>query len=85
MAETKAYAGIGRSALDCLKQHLESGGIIPPAGDSGIFGYQGVKLSVTYMEADQTLQFDIVEKPFFVPADLVWTLLDGAVKRCAED
>lgn len=83
MADTKEYVGITRPALDCLKEHLESRGIIPPTGDSGTFGHQGVMLSVTYLEEQQILQFGIVEKPFFVPEDVVWTLLDGAVKGCA--
>jgi hypothetical protein len=85
MAETKEYVGITRATLDCLRQRLESRGIIPPAGDSGTFEQQGVKVSLMYIEAEGTLQFDIVERPFFVPEDLVWTLLDGAVRGCAEN
>ncbi len=82
MAETKEYVGIARTTLDCLKQRLQSQGVTPPAGDSGTIEQQGVRLSVAYIEAEQKLQFGIVEKPFFIPEDLVWTLLDSAVRSC---
>lgn len=85
MAETKEYAGIARGTLDCLKQHLESHGLASPAGDSGIIEQQGVILSVTYIEAQQILQVGIIERPFFIPEDLVWTLLDNAVRGCGGD
>jgi hypothetical protein len=83
MAETKEYGGITRSTLDCLKQRFQSQGVAPPEGDSGTIEQQGVRLSVTYVEAEQTLKFGLIEKPFFIPDDLVWTLLDNAVKGCA--
>jgi hypothetical protein len=85
MAETKEYAGIARGTLDCLRQHLESHGLTSPSGDSGIIKQQGVILSVTYIEAQQILQFGIIERPLFIPEDLVWSLLDQAVKGCAEN
>jgi hypothetical protein len=40
---------------------------------------------VTYIEAQQTLQFGIIERPFFIPEDLVWTELDNAVRGCGGD
>jgi len=85
MAETKEYMGITRSTLDCLKQRLRSQGMTPPAGDDGTIEQQGVKLSIKYVEAEQKLHFALIEKPFFVLEDLVWTLVDGAVKGCAEN
>jgi hypothetical protein len=85
MPETKEYVGITRSTLDCLKQRFQSQGVTPPAGDSGTIEQQGVRLSVTYVEAEQKLQFGIIEKPFFIAENLVWTLLDQAVKGCAEN
>ena len=84
MAETKEYVGITRSTLDCLKQRFQAQGVTPPAGDSGTIEQQGVKLSVTYVETEQKLQFGLIEKPFFIAENLVWTLLDSAVKGCAE-
>ena len=85
MAETKEYVGITRSTLDCLKERFQSQGVTPPAGDCGTIEQQGVRLSVTYIEAEQKLRFDLIEKPFFIAEHLVWTLLDRAVEGCAEN
>ena len=85
MADTKEYVGITRSTLDCLKQRFQSQGVAPPAGDSGTIEQQGVRLSVTYVEAEQKLHFGLVEKPFFIAESLVWSLLDRAVKSCGEN
>jgi hypothetical protein len=85
MAKTKEYDGITRSMLDCLKQRFQSQGGAPPDGDSGTVEQQGVRLSMTYVEAEQKLQFGLIEKPFFIAEHLVWTLLDRAVKGCTEN
>jgi len=85
MAETKEYRDITRGIFDCLRQRLQSQGVTPPAGDSGTIEQQGVRLSVTYVEAEQKLQFGLIEKPFFVTDDLIWTLVDRAVKGCTEN
>lgn len=84
MADSKDYTGIAPSTLNCLKTDLQSMGINPPQGDSGTIEYQGVKLSVTYSAADQKLSLQIISKPGFVPASLVWQLLDGRIQKCAE-
>ena len=84
MAETKEYVGITRSKLDCLKQRFQAQGVTPPAGDSGTVEQQGVKVSMTYVEGEQKLQFGLIEKPFFIAESLVWALLDNAVKSCAQ-
>lgn len=83
MADQKEYADIGRSVLECLKKDLQSMGINPPEGDSGTIEYQGVKLTITYAEADQKLTIQIASKPAFVPESLVWQLLDGRIQKCA--
>jgi len=85
MAETKEYQDITRSTFDCLKQRFQSQGVTPPAGDSGTIEQQGVRVSVTYVEAEQKLHFGLIEKPFFIAENLVWSLLDRAIKSCAED
>jgi len=54
-------------------------------GDSGTIEQQGVRVSVTYVEAEQKLHFGLIEKPFFIAENLVWSLLDRAMKSCAED
>jgi hypothetical protein len=85
MAEIKEYVGITRSKLDCLKQRFQSQGVIPPPGDSGTIEQQGIRVSMTYVEAEQKLLFGIIEKPFFIAEHLVWTLLDRAVESCAQN
>jgi hypothetical protein len=85
MEDIKEYVGITRSMLDCLKERFQSLGVTPPAGDSGTIEQQGVRLSVTYVEVEQRLQFGLIEKPFFIAEHLVWSLLDRAVKGCAEN
>ena len=82
MADQKEYAGISRGVLECLKKDLQSMGINPPEGDTGDIEYQGVRLSVTYREADQKLVVQMMNKPAFVPESLVWQLLDGRVQKC---
>lgn len=82
MAEEKEYPGINRSTLDCLKKDLQSMGIAPPEGDSGVIEYQGVKLSITYTEPAAKLSIQILNKPSFVPESLVWQLLDGRIQKC---
>ncbi len=85
MAEAKEYSGINRATMDCLKLRFESHGITSFAGDTGTVEQQGVKVSIAYNAAEQRLQVDIIEKPFFIPADVVWTLLDTAVRGCTEN
>jgi hypothetical protein len=85
VAETKEYVGITRSTLDCLKQRFQSHGVTPPVGDCGMIEQQGVRLSVMYVEEEQRLQFGLIERPFFIAEHLVWSLLDQAVKGCAEN
>ena len=85
MAESKEYQGITRSTFDCLKQRFQSQGVTPPVGDRGTIEQQGVRVSVTYVEAEQKLHFGLIEKPFFIAENLVWSLLDRAMKSCAED
>lgn len=85
MAEAKEYAGITRATMDCLKLRFQSQGITPFAGDCGTIEQQGVRVSIAYVEAEQRLQVDIIEMPLFIPEDLVWTLLDTAVRGCADN
>ncbi|MGH9439880.1 MAG: hypothetical protein ACRD22_18875 [Terriglobia bacterium] len=82
MANSKAYSGISETGLGILKKDLKSMGITPPEGDSGIIEYQGVKLGVEFASAAQKLTIRILEKPPFIPENLIWQLLDGRVQKC---
>jgi hypothetical protein len=84
MADSKDYSGVAQSTLDCLNTDLKSLGINPPEGGNGMIEYQGVKLSVSYSAAGQTLSVRIMSKPPFVPETLVWQLLDGRIQKCSE-
>ena len=83
MPDSKDYQGIARTTLDCLKKDLETMGVRMPSGDSGEIEYQGVKLSFIYSETDQKLTAQIMAKPAFIPAAMVWQLLDNKVQKCA--
>jgi hypothetical protein len=83
MADSKDYAGVAQTTLDCLNTDLKSVGINPPEGDSGIIEYQGVKLAISYSSTDQMLSVRIMSKPAFVPESLVWQLLDGRIQKCS--
>ena len=85
MAEAKEYAGITRATMDCLKLRYQPQDMTSFDGDRGTLEHHGVRVSVAYIEAEQKLKIDIIEKPFFIPEDLVWTLLDNAVKGCADN
>ncbi len=84
MAASKTYDGVGDGAMECLRKELQSMGIAPPEGEAGTIEYQGVKLSITYTAAVQTLCVEITSKPAFVPESLVWQLLDVRVQKCAQ-
>jgi hypothetical protein len=82
MADSKDYTNVSSAAVDCLKNDLRSMGIDPPEGDTGAIEYQGVKLTIAYAPADKKLSVQIISRPSFVPASLVWQLLDGRIQKC---
>ena len=84
MAEVREYGGITRTALDCLMGKMKSVGMTVPAGDNGTIEIKGVKFSVSYLETDQKLTFEITYRPVFMPEALVWSMLDTTVRRCTE-
>jgi hypothetical protein len=82
MADTREFTNVNRTALDCLKQELTKLGVKPPEGDSGTVETQGVKVQVDYTEAQQKLRVTLLEKPFFLTDDLVWSLLNSTLSKC---
>ena len=82
MATSKEYTGIARQRMDCLRQSLTSKGITPQGEDTATVEYQGVKLSLSYDEANQVLKLNILEKPAYVPESLIWGLIDNSVQQC---
>jgi hypothetical protein len=82
MPLSKEYAATSREMLNCIRKDLEGMGINLPDTDNGTIDYQGVKLAVTYMEAEQKLSVKILEKPSFVPEGMLWQLLEARIQKC---
>lgn len=82
MPDSKEYGGTSRDTLNCIRKDLRGMGINLPDGDNGTIDYQGVKLSVTYREAEQKLAVKILEKPAFVPEAMLWQLLEARIEKC---
>jgi len=77
----KEYPGITREALHKFREQSEKSGQPLPPGDSFVIEKSGVKLSVEYLEAAQTLKMCIVEKPGFIPDSMVWAIVDDQMRR----
>ncbi len=82
MPDSREYGGTSRDTLNCIRKDLEGMGIKLPEGDNGTIEYQGVKLSVTYFEADQKLAVKILDRPVFVPESMLWQLLETRIQKC---
>ncbi|MGH9453953.1 MAG: hypothetical protein ACRD2O_08290 [Terriglobia bacterium] len=82
MPDSKEYDGTSRHTLNCIRKDLEGMGINLPEGDTATIEYQGVKLAITYSEADQKLAVKILQKPSFVPEAMVWQLLEARIQKC---
>lgn len=81
MATEKEYPDVTEAALSELKRELRSMGIDAPEGTSGVIEYQGVKLALDFTPSAQKLAIRIVQKPPFVPENLIWQLLDGRISK----
>jgi len=77
----KEYAGMSREAVNKLREQSQKSGQPLPPGDSYVIEKSGVKLSVEYMEAAQTLKMCILEKPGFIPDSMVWAVVDDQMRR----
>ena len=80
MADCKTFADVTREKLQSLKEELRKNGFNPPDGDAGVIEAMGVKISVTYQASGQTLEVCVVEKPAFIPASMVWSRVEAALK-----
>jgi hypothetical protein len=77
----KEYIGVSRQALAKFREQSEKSGQPLPPGDSYVIEKSGIKLSVEYIEADQTLKMCILEKPGFIPDSMVWAVVDDQMRR----
>lgn len=80
MEDCKDYNGVTREKFDTLKQVMRNNGMTPPEGDSGVIEAMGVKVSIAYNAAAQSLKVCILEIPAFIPAQMVWAQLESSLK-----
>ena len=79
----KEYPGITRERINKFRAETEKSGQPLPPGDSFVIEKSGVKISLEYSEAAQTLKVCILEKPGFIPDSMVWTIIDDQMRRGA--
>jgi hypothetical protein len=72
--DSRDFSPVSREKFDSFKK--ESG----QTADSFDLERSGVKVSVAYTEATQTVKIAIVDKPPFIPDQMVWSFIEAAVK-----
>ncbi len=83
MDDCREYMGVTPAAVDCMKADMRTKGMRPPEGNIGTIEYMGISISFTYLEPE-TLQFRILDKPPFIPDQLIWYFLEPVVRKCQE-
>ncbi len=72
--DSRDFSPVSREKFDAFKK--ESG----QTADSFVLERSGVRVSVEYTEGTQTMKITIVEKPPFIPDQMVWSFIEAAVK-----
>jgi hypothetical protein len=81
VSNCKQFDGISREELNGLRKVLEKQGVEVPEGDDvTVTAQQGVVLRLTYDKTAETLTVCIIDKPFFIPEVMVWSIIDAAMK-----
>lgn len=80
MPDCRRFEGVTAEKMEQLKQGLIKSGIKPPDGPAGVIEAMGVKLSVSYVAAEQALDVCIMEKPAFIPDTLIWAQIESPLK-----
>ena len=70
----KTYS-LSPQQFSALRTRLLELGVTLPDGNQGNISYQGIVLSYAY-DGTGTLALDVVKKPMFVPASLIWEKVD---------
>ncbi|HUI43177.1 MAG TPA: hypothetical protein VL523_14535 [Terriglobia bacterium] len=81
MPDCRRYEGITPEKLSNLRLGLLRTGITLPEGGNGLIETMGVKVSVSYLAAEQALDVCIIEKPSFIPTSLVWGQVEAPLKN----
>jgi len=80
MADCRRYEGVTEEKMERVKQGLQRNGITLPDGPNGMIEAMGVRVSVSYVAADQALDVCIVDKPSFIPDTLIWAQIESPLK-----
>lgn len=80
MPDCRRYEGVTAEKMEQVKQGLLRSGIKPPDGPTGMIEAMGVKVSVSYVAADQALDVCIIDKPMFIPDTLIWAQIESPLK-----
>jgi hypothetical protein len=81
MSKCKVYPEISREAVNSFRRHAEQSGHRLPDGDSFVTEARGVRMSVDYVEAQQTLTLCIVHKGLLPTEKMVWDELDSQMHQ----
>lgn len=81
MPDCRRYEGITREKLNALREDMLRTGITLPEDGNGLVEAMGVKLSLSYVPAEQALDVCIIEKPSFIPTSLVWGQVEAPLKN----
>jgi hypothetical protein len=87
-AAPKVYHGVTAPIFDCLKttSHREHGTVYaPPNADSGTATTTSpgkIVLDFSFVLADQTLSYTLVEKPWWIPESAIWDGIGSTINGC---
>ena len=87
-AAPKVYHGITVKIFDCVKKtsNKEHGTVYaPPGANSGTATTTNpglVVLNFSFVPADQTLSYTLVEKPWWIPESAIWDGIASTINGC---
>jgi hypothetical protein len=80
--DKRSYKGVTRADLEKIRGGLGKFGIsMPPGDDVDVKGPLGVKMHVTYREAEGELDLAIVDKPGFVSENQIWKVIESTAGK----
>lgn len=75
--DTRTYSPVTRADVDRIRNGIGKFGIKMPEGDDvEIKGPIGVRMNFQYDEPDQTLTLSILNKPGFISASQIWSVIE---------
>jgi len=85
MADTRTYTAVTSEVMDAIRAGLGAAAIEMPSTPDGaveFFGTLRFKLGYAWDDQAETLELEILDKPFFVPVDKLWEYADVGVSTC---